>query len=735
MRRRLKVEPYRAAARMLFAFLCFSTFSIAICYVKAEEFVKISSNSLGTLTVGNNILNIHVENNLGSSGIGTYTITTGSVHPYPNRNVFYTYPEGSANPWSSYNTIHVVDTMRDYVTTTRWLDPDPGFTLVHLDNLSPIVTTPDPNTVMITWTTLENLQIIQVNEVLGTTLSDTRVRTTIRITNNDFVAHQVGVRFLWDLMIDGWDGAWIRPWIDATTPGTWLDTENEWISPTFQFWETSNMPVSLFSVYGSVSQPVGATFPDRIVFAHWGSAYTKAYSYTPAGIVVGGTEPTIGGQYDSCMLYYWNPTTINPGATKVVTAFITTFLRAEEPPIENIPKETISNTIQSADLNGDGRPDYIWNSGYDISFVNQVLRIEVNIQLVGDDPGDALRQQWHDGIEGIWSNKYDIVDGLYTYRIELEVNWVNVNPHHVVTVHRGRGRSNMLNWYTETDWGPQYQDEIAAHEVGHMLGLYDEYPGGALDPNTLFTTTNSLMADLGPTRSWHYEQILEWLETKSGRDLSLAQSPLPPYPLDLPIPNFSDPFDIEPPTTILTIGKPKYVADTIYVTSDTPFILVATDNPEGTGVASTAYKISNATYDSGWLPYTQPFYLNGLSDGTYTINYNSTDNAGNVEPTNTLDVILFSWNYIFEDTYGRGTILKINIDHKFLQFITPEKDYDIRNATYMCQCGRAIVIRHCDIELRLITVAVDAKLDFCIAIAWDKQTNKQYFLIDKIGKE
>lgn len=99
----------------------------------------------------------------------------------------------------------------------------------------------------------------------------------------------------------------------------------------------------------------------------------------------------------------------------------------------------------------------------------------------------------------------------------------------------------MLNWYTESAWGAEYQDEIAAHEAGHMLGLYDEYEGGALDPDTLFTTTNSLMADLGPTRRWHYEQILEWLGTRSGRDLSLAQSPLPPYALDDPIPDFSDP--------------------------------------------------------------------------------------------------------------------------------------------------------------------------------------------------
>lgn len=59
------------------------------------------------------------------------------------------------------------------------------------------------------------------------------------------------------------------------------------------------------------------------------------------------------------------------------------------PPIRELAKETISNDIQSADLNGDGNPDFRWISGYDISFVSQTLHIEINIQLAGDDPGDA----------------------------------------------------------------------------------------------------------------------------------------------------------------------------------------------------------------------------------------------------------------------------------------------------------------------------------------------------------
>ncbi|MEM3545526.1 MAG: hypothetical protein QXU47_08340 [Candidatus Bathyarchaeia archaeon] len=86
-------------------------------------------------------------------------------------------------------------------------------------------------------------------------------------------------------------------------------------------------------------------------------------------------------------------------------------------------------------------------------------------------------------------------------------------------------------------------------------------------------------------------------------------------------------------------------------------------------------------------------------------------------------------------SYGRRTILKINLAHKFFQFITPDKDYGIRKAICMRQCGRTIIIKHYDDELRLITATVDTKLDFCVTIEWDQQTGKRYFLIDKVGNE
>jgi hypothetical protein len=116
-------------------------------------------------------------------------------------------------------------------------------------------------------------------------------------------------------------------------------------------------------------------------------------------------------------------------------------------------------------------------------------------------------------------------------------------------------------------------------------------------------------------------------------DLHVGLTPLPPPP------------DPVPPITTPTIGDPKYTdpSGNVYVTSATPITLSAEDNVGGSGVATTGYRIRDAAfYNSGWTASTPPmeFHLTGLSDGEYFIDFNSTDNVGNIETTHTVSVIL-----------------------------------------------------------------------------------------------
>jgi len=209
--------------------------------------------------------------------------------------------------------------------------------------------------------------------------------------------------------------------------------------------------------------------------------------------------------------------------------------------IGNIPVEYLAGTLDATNVSG--TIAYEITYAYDIGFFAEfspyqeadgpTLKLDIDIQLVGDDPGDALKNTWMTGIEGAWNDKYEIQYGSNRYPVEVNVDWVAINPDITVTVHDAVGRDDELNWYTTLEgWGNSYQGVAAAHEFGHMMGLYDEYPEGAVNPVTKYTTTNALMADFGPVRLRYYDLFLTWMRDKTGiATLSLvAAAPAPAAP-------------------------------------------------------------------------------------------------------------------------------------------------------------------------------------------------------------
>ncbi|HNS55460.1 MAG TPA: PEP-CTERM sorting domain-containing protein, partial [Smithellaceae bacterium] len=115
------------------------------------------------------------------------------------------------------------------------------------------------------------------------------------------------------------------------------------------------------------------------------------------------------------------------------------------------------------------------------------------------------------GIEGIWSTS------RFNVPISFNVDWVTTGYDYSVNVTNSTGRWNMLNWYTigAGGWGDAYQEEVAAHEYGHMIGEWDEYSGGAVDPVTKLINTGGIMHTLnGGTLDYYYKDFLAWYDNK-----------------------------------------------------------------------------------------------------------------------------------------------------------------------------------------------------------------------------
>jgi hypothetical protein len=179
-------------------------------------------------------------------------------------------------------------------------------------------------------------------------------------------------------------------------------------------------------------------------------------------------------------------------------------------------------------------------------------------------------------------------------------------------------------------------------------GGWENVPTGQ-DPPVMQPDTNPLITGADGQYQW---DVLEGsyrvhVEAPGYYPADSIVVNIPPQVTDLHVGliQLPPPPDPVPPTTTLTKGDPKYTdpSGNVFVTSDTSLTLTAEDNEGGSGVASTNYRLYNTTgYDTGLITSMPPieFRLTGIDDGKYFIDFYSVDNVGNVEDTNTQNVIL-----------------------------------------------------------------------------------------------
>jgi hypothetical protein len=91
----------------------------------------------------------------------------------------------------------------------------------------------------------------------------------------------------------------------------------------------------------------------------------------------------------------------------------------------------------------------------------------------------------------------------HAFALSFDVAWMTQNAHHTVQVHRGPGRSDMLNWYHD-DSG-----DVAAHEFGHMIGNVDEYPDPACPSRSPVNTATVMAVVADPAVRRQVQQICQ----------------------------------------------------------------------------------------------------------------------------------------------------------------------------------------------------------------------------------
>lgn len=107
----------------------------------------------------------------------------------------------------------------------------------------------------------------------------------------------------------------------------------------------------------------------------------------------------------------------------------------------------------------------------------------------------------------------------------LDVNFVASGEHYPVKVHAAATDTHSYTSCAGMDWAdpPIAVTTSYAHEVGHALGQFDEYTGGATDPSgaqPVNPPAANLMKTAGDTSLFarHYRWPLEFLNASTGGD-------------------------------------------------------------------------------------------------------------------------------------------------------------------------------------------------------------------------
>lgn len=227
------------------------------------------------------------------------------------------------------------------------------------------------------------------------------------------------------------------------------------------------------------------------------------------------------------------------------------------------PTSDIASERVQRFMHGGQNLQYGWEADFSIGYSadTRTFNIDLGLGFIGSDgtfePEDSLLAEWEAGIEDNWSNRYFLIDSdseLYNLQVDAQLFTptdfqaipLDEQPliHHVVTVYNGSGAVNLNDWYTNPV-NPFSQGQLAAHEVGHLFGNYDEHPNGGVNPfdSTYWDVHDSLMGGgvTSTLESRHFNFVLDWVSDASDQSISeiglsliSAEQLAPPAPVPVP---------------------------------------------------------------------------------------------------------------------------------------------------------------------------------------------------------
>ncbi len=187
--------------------------------------------------------------------------------------------------------------------------------------------------------------------------------------------------------------------------------------------------------------------------------------------------------------------------------------------------------------------NYGWSVAYDIELASGRFSITRKIDfkyIGGASASNKQKKRWKQEIEQIWDKKFKIhrkdcyrgdtcdcyaEQGCCSYAIHIFCEFSSGQGKQV-ELHAGANQASgwgtPLWWYSHTWWEESagVPATVRAHEFGHQIGMYDEYPAGACDPLRMFTNDPTSVMNAGRTvYDRHFKDFHDWFKAKAGGEL------------------------------------------------------------------------------------------------------------------------------------------------------------------------------------------------------------------------
>jgi hypothetical protein len=183
--------------------------------------------------------------------------------------------------------------------------------------------------------------------------------------------------------------------------------------------------------------------------------------------------------------------------------------------------------------------NYGWDVCYDLEIKSGAFSVTRHLQfnLVGGAKAtDKRKQAWKKEIESIWDRKFkihrkdckrgktcDCYAEHWCCAFAIRVHCIfGAGPGKMPDLHAGANDKTWGSpkwWYSHTWWekSRSVPATVRAHEFGHLIGMYDEYPAGACDPLRAVTNAPDSIMNAGrKVYDRHMKEFHDWFKSKAG---------------------------------------------------------------------------------------------------------------------------------------------------------------------------------------------------------------------------